>query len=186
MTNRLIVTATVMMLLPAASAFAQRVEVSVTGGWTLSDGVSGDPILAGDGNLYDRVDSKDSGSWGFGVGVNASDNAEVGFLFGQQLSTLEISGTTTRDVGDLTVNSYHGYFAYNVARQMRARGRTSSSALAPRTSVACPSPERTVRAGGDGRRDAVLDDVGRWRQGLSCAKCGSSVWRPVDTNLHQD
>jgi Eukaryotic-type carbonic anhydrase len=41
------------------------------------------------------VDSKDSGSWGFGVGVNASDNAEVGFLFGQQLSTLEISGTTT-------------------------------------------------------------------------------------------
>jgi opacity protein-like surface antigen len=113
MTNRLIVTATVMMLLSAASAFAQRVEVSVTGGWTLSDGVSGDPILAGDGQRYDRVDTKDSGSWGFGVGVNASDNAELGFLFGQQLSTLEISGTNTRDVGDLTVTSYHGYFAYN-------------------------------------------------------------------------
>ena len=89
MKNRLVGTATVLMLLPAASAFAQRVEVSVIGGWTLSDGVSGDPILAGDGHLYDRVDAKDSGSWGFGVGVNASDNAEVGFLFGQQLSTLE-------------------------------------------------------------------------------------------------
>ncbi len=113
MRNRSIVTAAVLMLMPAASAYAQRVEVSVTGGWTLSDGVSGGPVLAGDGNLYDRVDSKDSGAWGFGVGVNASDNAEVGFLFGQQLSTLEVSGTTTREVGDLTVNSYHGYFAYN-------------------------------------------------------------------------
>ena len=82
MKNRLAVIATVLVLLPAASAFAQRVEVSVTGGWTLSDGVSGDPILAADGNLYDRVDSKDSGSWGFGVGVNASDHAEVGFSSG--------------------------------------------------------------------------------------------------------
>jgi opacity protein-like surface antigen len=88
-------------------------EAGVFGGWTLSDGVSGDPVLAGDGNIYDTVDVKDSGSWGFDVGVNVTDNFQVGFLFGQQLSSLEISGSTTREFGDLTVNTYHPYFAYN-------------------------------------------------------------------------
>ena len=39
--------------------------------------------------------------------------AEVGFLFGQQRSTLQASGTNTVDIGDMTVNTYHGYLAYN-------------------------------------------------------------------------
>jgi hypothetical protein len=94
-------------------ASAQKVEVSGLFGWTLSDGVEGDAVLAGDGNLYDTVDVKDSASWGFAVGFNATDNVEVGFLFGQQLSSLEISGTTTRELGDLNVNTYHPYVAYN-------------------------------------------------------------------------
>jgi hypothetical protein len=37
----------------------------------------------------------------------------VGFRFGQQRSTLKISGTSSVDVGDMTVDTYHGYFAYN-------------------------------------------------------------------------
>jgi hypothetical protein len=107
-------------VLPAA---AQRVEVSGIYGWTLSDGIQGDTaVIAGDGNIYDTIASKDSQSWGFGVGVLATDQSEVGFLFNQQLSTLEISGTDTLDVGDLTVNTYHGYFAYNFGdRSARAR-----------------------------------------------------------------
>ena len=88
------------VLVSAGPAAAQRVEVSGLFGWTLSDGVEGDGVLAGDGNIYDAADVKDSASWGFAVGVNATDNVEVGFLFGQQLSTLAISGTAERELGD--------------------------------------------------------------------------------------
>jgi outer membrane protein W len=97
----------------ATSAYAQRVEASIILGWTFSDGVTGDAVLAGDGNLYDAIDVKDSVSWGFGVGFNATENVEVGFLFGQQLSTLAVEGTATQELGDLKVNTYHPYFAYN-------------------------------------------------------------------------
>jgi hypothetical protein len=82
-------------------------------GWTLSDGVTSDGVLAPDGNIYDAVDVKDSFSWGFDIGVNATDNIQVGFLFGQQLSTLGLEGTATREVGDLTINTYHPYVAFN-------------------------------------------------------------------------
>jgi len=99
----------------ATPALAQdhRGEVSVLVGWTFSDGVSGDSILAGDGNRYDRVDPKDSFKWGFDVGAYASENLQVGFLFGQQMSKLTFGGSATSEVGDLKVNTYHGYFAYN-------------------------------------------------------------------------
>jgi hypothetical protein len=97
----------------ASQAAAQRVEVSGLFGWTFSDGVDGEGILAPDGNIYDAVDVRDSASWGFAVGVNATDNVEVGFLFGQQLSTLAIEGTAERELGDLTVNTYHPYVAFN-------------------------------------------------------------------------
>ena len=105
--------AAVAVLVAVGPAAAQKVEVSGLIGWTLSDGVEGEAVLAGDGNLYDTVDLKDSVSWGFGVGFNASDNFEVGFLYGQQLSTLEISGTATREIGDVKINTYHPYVAYN-------------------------------------------------------------------------
>jgi hypothetical protein len=35
-------------------------------------------------------------------------NAEVGFMYSQQLSTLQLGGTNTRDVGDLKISNYHG------------------------------------------------------------------------------
>ncbi len=99
----------------SAPAFAQRVEVGGVVGWTFSDGVEGSAVLAADGNLYDAIDVKDSFSWGFDVGYNVTHNVEVGFLFGQQLSKLRIEGTQTVDVGDLTVNTYHPYVAFNFA-----------------------------------------------------------------------
>ena len=105
--------AAVAVLVSAGPAAAQKVEVSGLVGWTLSDGVEGDAVLAGDGNLYDTVDLKDSFSWGFAVGFNATDNVEVGFLFGQQPTTVEISGTATREIGDVNINTYHPYVAYN-------------------------------------------------------------------------
>ena len=65
------------------------------------------------GGVFDRIDPKDSFKWGLGVGVLATDNAEVGFLFGQQMTTLQAGGTSTKDIGDMNVNTYHGYFGYN-------------------------------------------------------------------------
>jgi hypothetical protein len=103
----------VVMLTPAIASAQSRVEVSGIVGWTISDGVEGDGILAGDGNVYNAIDIKDSFSWGFGVGFNVSETAEVGFLFNQQMSTLAIEGTNTLDIGDMNVTSYHPYFAYN-------------------------------------------------------------------------
>jgi hypothetical protein len=103
------------VVLAGGAAWAQepRVEISGTAGWTFSDGVSGNAIRALDGNVYDRLDPKDAFSWGARLGVMASENMEVGFLFNQQMSSLEASGTTTRKIGDEKIYNYHGYFAYN-------------------------------------------------------------------------
>jgi Outer membrane protein beta-barrel domain len=108
-----IMTMAVLATFVSAPVFAQRAEVGGLFGWTLSDGVTSDGVLAPDGNIYDAVDVKDSFSWGFDIGVNATDNIQVGFLFGQQLSTLGLEGTATREVGDLTINTYHPYVAFN-------------------------------------------------------------------------
>ena len=148
----------------AAPAFAQpRVEISGIIGWTFSDGVEGQPRLAQDGNIYDAVDVVDSFNWGFGIGVLATENAEVGFMYGRQESRLDVVGTNTFEVGDMTVSTYHGYFAYNFGpadspvRPVRAR-RPGRDELWQR-------PLHDSRSvGGDGRRDAVLDDLGRGRE----------------------
>jgi hypothetical protein len=92
-----------------------RAEVSVLFGWSFSDGVSGDLVTTGDGEIFDRIDPKDSFKWGLMGGALLGDegNAEVGFMWGQQLSTLTAGGTTTREIGDMTISNYHGYFGYN-------------------------------------------------------------------------
>jgi hypothetical protein len=99
----------------AAPAFAQshKVEVSAFGGWVFSDGVSGQTVQAGDGKFYNRVDPKDSGSFGLSVGFHVSDKNEVGFMYGRQFSSLTLGGQDTRDLGSMGVDNYHGYFGYN-------------------------------------------------------------------------
>jgi opacity protein-like surface antigen len=99
-----------------APAYAQTPHVEVSGfaGWTFSDGVSADnAVVAGDGNIYDRVDPKDSASYGFSVGALVGPHNEVGFMFGQQMSKLVLGGTNDRELGDMTISTYHGYFGYN-------------------------------------------------------------------------
>ena len=114
MTKRIVLMACLVSL-AAAPAFAQqaKAEVGVFAGWVFSDGVSGDNYKAPDGNIYNRVDPKDSFGWGFDVGVFATPNVEVGFIFAQQPTKLTVSGTSTKEVGDMTTNTYHGYVAYN-------------------------------------------------------------------------
>lgn len=115
--KRIVTVIALMMTAAPPTAFAQstpHVEVGVFAGWTFSDGVQIDtPILALNGNAYDRVDPKDSGSWGFNVGVLTGEHAEFGFIYGQQFSKLQFGGTTDTEIGDLSIKTYHGYFAYN-------------------------------------------------------------------------
>jgi hypothetical protein len=114
MLKRIVCCLALLVLTGALPASAQvRGEVGIFAGWTFADGVSGDAFLAGDGNLYDRIDPKDSFGWGFDVGVLFGEGAEVGFIYSNQPTQLEISGTATREIGDMSVNTYHGYFAYN-------------------------------------------------------------------------
>ena len=120
-------------LVTPISAQEPKVEVSGLVGWTFSDGVSGDAIRAGDGNFYDRVDPKDSVSFGFGVGVNVSENAEVGFMYGNQPSKLVFGGTANREAGDFTIQTYHGYCSSTWRAQREVRPFVSADS-APRTS----------------------------------------------------
>ncbi len=98
-----------------ASAQDARVEISGTAGWTWSDGVGGANAVVVPGvGTFDRVDPKDAFSWGLRLGFLVSENSEIGFLFNQQSTELELGGTTTVKLGDLSVRNYHGYYAYNV------------------------------------------------------------------------
>jgi hypothetical protein len=90
-----------------------RVELSGTAGWTFSDGVSGPGVAVPGVGTFDRVDPKDAFSWGARIGFLVNDNSEIGFLFSQQSTELEVGGTSTFKLGDLSVRNYHGYYAYN-------------------------------------------------------------------------
>ena len=97
----------------SASAQDSRIEIGVNLGWTLSDGVSFQPLLAGDGNIYDSIGPTDGFSWGLNLGYHATPNVEVGLLFDRQSSTLDVAGTNTRSIGDMNVDNYHGYATYS-------------------------------------------------------------------------
>ena len=107
---------TALMAGVAAPVAAQmpRAELSGIVGWNWSDGVEGDGVLAGDGNIYNEVGPADSFAWGLDLGFNVTEQVQVGFLFGQQMSTVEISGTAEREIGDFNVNTYHGYVSFNL------------------------------------------------------------------------
>jgi hypothetical protein len=110
-----IVLATLSAVLAAVPALAQtpKAEVGVTVGWVFSDGVSGDGVIVPGQGTFNRLDPKDSFGWGFDIGVFAGPNSEVGFLFGSQRSTLQAGGLTTKDIGSMSVNTYHGTYTYN-------------------------------------------------------------------------
>jgi len=101
--------------LASSAAWAQegRFEISGTAGWTFSDGVSGNTITVPGVGAFNRIDPKDSFAWGARLGFMATENVEVGFLFNQQSSSLELGGSTTATLGDESIYNYHGYFAYN-------------------------------------------------------------------------
>jgi opacity protein-like surface antigen len=113
MIRKTVLTALVMVAVAAtASAQNPRVELSGTAGWTFSDGVSnGSENL---GNDFARIDPDDAFSWGARLGFMATDNVEVGFLFGMQSTKLSVSAVgQSLALGDESIYNYHGYVAYN-------------------------------------------------------------------------
>jgi outer membrane protein W len=109
-----VLVSTLLVLAVTSAAWAQPAKAEITAliGYTLADGVSGDPFKAGNGQTYDRVDPKDSMMYGLGVGFFVTPSAELGFLWRRQPTTIQVSGTTTTDVGDTNIDGYHGYGAY--------------------------------------------------------------------------
>jgi len=166
---------------PAAVSAQPRVEVSGFGGWTVSDGVEGQGIRAADGNIYDAIDIKDSAHWGFQVGVTFGEGGEAGFLFNQQMSTLQVQGTADREVGDLTVNSYHPYFAYNFL--------PSDSKVRPFVLLGLGAtnygPVSFTRAGGSGETSGETQFSTTWAAGVkyfaseNVALRVSATWTPT-------
>lgn len=113
MLKRIVFVASSVLLAVPAFAQAPKAEVGVTFGWVFSDGVSGDTIVVPGQGSFNRLDPKDSFGWGLDIGVFVGPNSEVGFLYGNQRSTLQAGGSTTKDIGTLNVNTYHGTYTYN-------------------------------------------------------------------------
>jgi outer membrane protein W len=111
---RKVLISTLLVLAVASAAGAQSPKVEITGiiGWSLADGVSGDPVKAQNGKTYDRADPQDSLTFGLSFGVFVSPAAEVGFLWRRQATKLDVSGTTVTTLGDMKIDGYHGYAAY--------------------------------------------------------------------------
>jgi hypothetical protein len=137
--------------LASSAAWAQdhRVEVSGTAGWTFSDGVSGGTATI-NGEDFTRIDPKDAFSWGARIGFFATDNVEIGFLYNQQSTKLEISGlANTLEIGDEKLHNYHGYVAYNLGRPdasvrpyfLAGLGATQFGSIAIAANVNLPTPQ---------------------------------------------
>ena len=114
MLKRVVLVAGLLMgLTPTLSAQDSKFRVTGLFGYTLSDGVDGDPVLLGDGNFYSQVDVKDGPNFGVSFGYMFDPKAEVGFMYRRQASSLVLSGAgNVRDLGDAGIDSYHGYFTY--------------------------------------------------------------------------
>jgi outer membrane protein W len=104
-----------MAVLAAGSASAQdpRVEISGLAGWTFSDGVTGAAATVPGVGTFNGIEPKDSFSWGLTAGFFVTSNVEVEFLFDRQASQFAVTGTSTVDIGDVSVDNYHGVLAYN-------------------------------------------------------------------------
>jgi hypothetical protein len=109
-----IAAAAFIVMLAAVPAFAQKAEVGVTFGWSFNDGVSGGSVVVPGVGTFNRLDPKDSFAWGIDLGFFVGGpNAEVGFMFSQAPSKLQAGGTSTVDIGDMSITNYHGTFTYN-------------------------------------------------------------------------
>ena len=115
-----IIPAAVAIVALAAPAYAQKFEVSFIGGYSTSEGVEGDAVITPSGT-FNEVKVKSGGSFGLSFGAVMESGGEIGFMWNRQMSKLGVSGTTSLDIGDMDIDHYHGYFAYNFLPGQRVR-----------------------------------------------------------------
>ena len=96
----------------SAQAQSSKFEISAVAGWTFSDGVDGPAVAVPGEGTFNRIDPKDSFSWGLRFGYLLTENHEIGALFDMQPTQLELSGTGTATLGDINIFNYHAYYAY--------------------------------------------------------------------------
>jgi len=104
--NRIILIVS-LVALGATPAVVQepKAEVGVFAGWVFSSGISGNNYLAPDGNVYNMIDPKSSFGWGSMLVLRRRERRSGRSLFtpgfySHQGSTLEVSGTATRNRSD--------------------------------------------------------------------------------------
>jgi hypothetical protein len=113
MIKRVVAFAFCLSLIAATSASAQvHFLASVLGGYTWADGLTGNDYIAPNGNTYNGVSATNSGMFGASFGV-AEGHGEYGFLYRRQFAQFKATGSVTTVVGDMPIDTYHGYFAYN-------------------------------------------------------------------------
>jgi len=105
------------VLAAAATAYAQeresRIELSAIAGYTASDGVTGSPVLAGDGNIYDSVDPRSSFSFSLAGGYYVTPNVLIEGMWDRQYSSLDLNGTNSRGLGNFNIDNVHALVAYH-------------------------------------------------------------------------
>jgi hypothetical protein len=105
----------IMVALAAVTATAQdkRVELSATAGYVFSDGVTGTGVKVANLGTFTKIDPLNAASYGARIGFLTSDNNEIGFLFSQQSTELDLGGTASLKIADVKIRNYHGYVAHN-------------------------------------------------------------------------
>ena len=158
-----------MVTLAAVPAFAQKAEVGVTFGWVFADGIALTPTRARSGKLHPhRFQGLVRVGHRFRVLSGRTPKSDSST---QSATTLEVSGTATRDVGDLNVNTYHGTYTYNFGEHDGVRpyltvglGATNFSEVSSRRNR--PAPRRAQRGSPAlGCRREVLRRIARRRTG---------------------
>jgi opacity protein-like surface antigen len=97
-----------------AQAQEPRVEVSFETGYTASEGIQTSSARVIGGQVYNDVDIKSGGNFGFTAGFFVTPNAEVEFLWNRQFSNFEASNPAPAvQLADLSVDNFFGNFVYN-------------------------------------------------------------------------
>jgi hypothetical protein len=105
--------ASVLAVAVAAPAHAQkRYEVSGFGGATFGGGLSGDPVTTPAGT-FTGIGVKSGLSLGASFAVVMENGGEIGVQWGHQFSKLTATGRPTVDIGNMAIDHYHAYVAYN-------------------------------------------------------------------------
>jgi len=119
---RSIVIAGVLAVVVALPAHAQNhFEASVTGGYTFSEGVSGDVPFVTPSGTFTGITVKSGPSVGVSFAVITKAGGEVGFQWGRQMSKLGVTGVPSFELGDMNIDQYHVNFAYNALPGAKTR-----------------------------------------------------------------